>query len=153
MIFSTSMNRALKIFYSLEVKWCFLGEGIIHKTSIATEKTQREHKGILCVPDLKTVYQKAGPPLNVPHSSCKQLNEEEAKTLLSTEGTVSLLCWDNHGNSSWCHQAVIHRIKCSFANETWEFNENFSSRREEPPASNLSPLKQSQICTWVHFWN
>lgn len=55
---------------------------------IGTGKTQREHKGILHVPDLGTVCQKAGPPLNIPHSSCKQLNEQKAKILLSTEGAM-----------------------------------------------------------------
>lgn len=92
MILSTSVSRALKTFYSPEVNSPVLGDRIIHNNSIATGKTQREHKGILHVPDLRTVYQKAGPPLGVPHSSCKQLNEEEAKTLLSTEETVSLPC-------------------------------------------------------------
>lgn len=138
MILSTNISRALKTFYSLEVNSPFLGEGIKHKISIATGKTQREHKGILHVPDLINVYQKAGPPLNVPLNSCKQLNEQETKTLLSTEGAVTLLCRNNHRSPSWCHQAVIYRIKRSLTNETWELHENFNARREEPPA--IPPL-------------
>lgn len=52
----------------------FLGAEITRKTCISTGKTQRKHKGVLRVPDLRTVYQKGRA---TPERSSQQLRAAE----------------------------------------------------------------------------
>lgn len=86
----------------------FLGAAITRKTRRSTGKTQRKHKGILLVPDPRTVCRRAGPPLSAPHNSCERLHEGETKPPLATDGAMSLLCGAAAAaSSSQCHPAVL----------------------------------------------
>lgn len=83
------------LFYSPEVNSpSFLGAEITRQTCVSTGKTQRKRKGILLVPDRRTVYQKGRA---TPERSSQQLRAAEGRgnrPPLATEGAASLLCPD-----------------------------------------------------------